>query len=94
MRMSRCGYSERDPAGNVGEVFFSNDVGASANGVYYPNWRIYKDEPPSSLTLGLISHVFYSFAWVKQCGTIYVWPMSSFHRFRCKSGLLIVSYRS
>ncbi|KAH0608844.1 uncharacterized protein H6S33_001072 [Morchella sextelata] len=42
------------------------------NGVYYPNWRIYKNEPPSSLTLGLISHVFYSFAWVKPCGTVYL----------------------
>ncbi|KAG0133164.1 glycoside hydrolase [Tuber indicum] len=43
-----------------------------ANGVYYPNWRIYKNEPPSSLKLGLISHVFYSFAWVKLDGTVYL----------------------
>jgi len=40
--------------------------------VYYPNWRIYKNEPPSSLKLGLISHVFYSFAWVKPDGTVHV----------------------
>jgi chitinase len=33
------------------------------NGVYYPNWRIYKNQPPSSLNLDVISHVFYAFAW-------------------------------
>lgn len=34
-----------------------------ANAVYYPNWRIYKQQPPSSLRLGFVSHVFYAFAW-------------------------------
>ncbi|KAF2807043.1 chitinase 1 precursor [Mytilinidion resinicola] len=42
------------------------------NGVYYPNWRIYKNQPPSSLNLDVISHVFYAFAWVKTDGTIYL----------------------
>ena len=34
-----------------------------ANAVYYPNYRIYRQQPPSSLSLGHISHVFYAFAW-------------------------------
>lgn len=34
-----------------------------SNAVYYPNWRIYKSSPPSSLKLGYVSHVFYAFAW-------------------------------
>lgn len=34
-----------------------------ANAAYYPNWRVYKEQPPSSLRLGFISHVFYAFAW-------------------------------
>lgn len=33
------------------------------NAAYYPNWRIYQKQPPSSLRLGFISHVFYAFAW-------------------------------
>jgi chitinase len=33
------------------------------NGVYYPNWRIYRDQPPVSLNYDVISHVFYAFAW-------------------------------
>jgi GH18 family chitinase len=42
------------------------------NGAYYPNWRIYKHEPPSCLQLNLISHVFYAFAFVKPNGSVYV----------------------
>ncbi|OCK74185.1 glycoside hydrolase family 18 protein [Lepidopterella palustris CBS 459.81] len=42
------------------------------NAVYYPNWRIYRKQPPSSLNLDVISHVFYAFAWVKPDGTIYL----------------------
>jgi GH18 family chitinase len=34
------------------------------NGVYYPNWRIYRDQPPSVLNFNVISHVFYAFAWL------------------------------
>jgi len=33
------------------------------NAVYYPNWRIYRDQPPVSLNYDVISHVFYAFAW-------------------------------
>lgn len=33
------------------------------NGVYYPNWRIYRDQAPVSLNYDVISHVFYAFAW-------------------------------
>ncbi|KAK7520096.1 class V chitinase-like protein [Phyllosticta citriasiana] len=42
------------------------------NGVYYPNWHIYKQLPPSSLNFDVISHVFYSFAHVKPDGTVYL----------------------
>jgi GH18 family chitinase len=34
------------------------------NGVYYPNWRIYRGQPPSVLNYNVISHVFYAFAWL------------------------------
>ncbi|KAI9931532.1 hypothetical protein MW887_010109 [Aspergillus wentii] len=33
------------------------------NAAYYPNWRIYRKQPPSSLRLGFVSHIFYAFAW-------------------------------
>jgi len=32
------------------------------NAVYYPNWRIYRKQPPSTLNLDAISHIFYAFA--------------------------------
>ncbi|KAJ5630130.1 Endochitinase B [Penicillium herquei] len=38
------------------------EVPLYTNAAYYPNWRIYRKQPPSSLRLGFISHVFYSFA--------------------------------
>lgn len=31
------------------------------NAVYYPNWRIYKQLPPSKLQVNNITHVFYAF---------------------------------
>ncbi|KAF2187635.1 glycoside hydrolase family 18 protein [Zopfia rhizophila CBS 207.26] len=46
------------------------------NAVYYPNWRIYRNQPPVSLDYSVISHVFYAFAWsvyrTKPDGTIYL----------------------
>ena len=33
------------------------------NGVYYPNWKVYNGQAPSSLTADCITHVFYAFAW-------------------------------
>ena len=42
------------------------------NAVYYPNWRVYKSQPPSSLNLKYITHLFYAFAWSKDDGTIYL----------------------
>ncbi|KAI9770286.1 MAG: hypothetical protein M1840_003445 [Geoglossum simile] len=42
------------------------------NAVYYPNWRIYRQQPPSSLKPGSVSHIFYAFAWVKPDGTVYL----------------------
>jgi GH18 family chitinase len=44
----------------------SNQVPLYTNAAYYPNWRIYRKEPPSSLRLGFISHVYYAFAWYVQ----------------------------
>lgn len=32
------------------------------NAIYYPNWQVYH-QPPSSLNLDIVSHVFYAFAW-------------------------------
>lgn len=40
-----------------------SEVPLYANAIYYPNWRIYRQQPPSSLRLGFVSHVFYAFAW-------------------------------
>ncbi|CAG7933835.1 unnamed protein product [Penicillium olsonii] len=48
------------------------EVPLYTNAAYYPNWRIYRKEPPSSLRLGFISHVFYAFAWVREDGTVYL----------------------
>jgi chitinase len=39
------------------------------NGVYYPNWRIYRDQTPASLNYDVISHVFYAFAWYDESDT-------------------------
>lgn len=41
----------------------SYEVPLYTNAAYYPNWRIYRKQPPSSLRLGFVSHVFYAFAW-------------------------------
>jgi hypothetical protein len=41
----------------------SYQVPLYTNAAYYPNWRIYRKQPPSSLRLGFVSHVFYAFAW-------------------------------
>lgn len=32
-----------------------------ANAVYYPSWMVYKNKPPSTLKLEVITHVFYAF---------------------------------
>lgn len=50
-----------DPA--AAESPASYEVPLYTNAAYYPNWRVYKKQPPSSLRLGFISHVFYAFAW-------------------------------
>ncbi|KAF9884421.1 hypothetical protein FE257_001752 [Aspergillus nanangensis] len=50
----------------------SYEVPFFLNAVYYPNWRIYRKQPPSSLRLGFVSHIFYAFAWIKEDGTVYL----------------------
>lgn len=42
------------------------------NAVYYPNWKVYSQSPPSSLDLEHITHVYYAFAFLKPDGTIYL----------------------
>jgi len=51
-----------DPAAAAPQAS-SYEVPLYTNAAYYPNWRIYQKQPPSSLRLGFISHVFYAFAW-------------------------------
>lgn len=58
-RLFRRRGADRNPA----ESHVSYEVPLYTNAAYYPNWRIYRKEPPSSLRLGFISHVFYAFAW-------------------------------
>ncbi|GCB26686.1 endochitinase B [Aspergillus awamori] len=38
----------------------SYEVPFFLNAAYYPNWRIYRKQPPSALRLGFISHIFYA----------------------------------
>ncbi|KAF2146675.1 glycoside hydrolase family 18 protein [Aplosporella prunicola CBS 121167] len=42
------------------------------NAVYYPNWHVYKQLPPSALNFDVISHAFYAFAHVKHDGTVHL----------------------
>ncbi|OJI96321.1 hypothetical protein ASPVEDRAFT_157741 [Aspergillus versicolor CBS 583.65] len=50
----------------------SSEIPFFLNAAYYPNWRIYRKQPPSSLRLGFVSHIFYAFAWVREDGTVYL----------------------
>ncbi|RPA77326.1 glycoside hydrolase [Ascobolus immersus RN42] len=59
-------WTAAPPAGGYPPNYFK------ANGVYYPNWHIYKGRAPSSLPLGMISHIFYAFAHVKEDGTVFL----------------------
>ena len=40
------------------------------NAVYYPNYRIYRQQPPSSLDISAITHIFYAFTKVDAGGKI------------------------
>ncbi|KAL8923602.1 MAG: hypothetical protein Q9208_004549 [Pyrenodesmia sp. 3 TL-2023] len=42
------------------------------NAVYYPNWKVYSQAPPSSLDLKHITHIYYAFAFLKPDGSIYL----------------------
>jgi chitinase len=42
------------------------------NAVYYPSWMVYKNKPPSSLQLQVITHIFYAFVGVNEDGTLKV----------------------
>ncbi|WEW58790.1 chitinase [Emydomyces testavorans] len=56
--------------GHSDGMLVPSDISIYFNAVYYPSWRIYKAQPPSSLKLGFVSHVFYAFAWVNPDGTV------------------------
>ncbi|KMP04917.1 sporulation-specific chitinase 2 [Coccidioides immitis RMSCC 2394] len=56
--------------GQSDNILGPSDISIYFNAVYYPSWRIYKKQPPSSLRLGCVSHVFYAFAWVNPDGTV------------------------
>ena len=47
------------PVPNASKPQITNRI----NAVYYPNWRIYRQQPPSSMNLRYITHIFYAFAW-------------------------------
>ena len=48
-------------------IIFSQPPGKMySNAIYYPNWRIYRNQPPVSLNFDVISHAFYAFAWLDQ----------------------------
>ena len=46
------------------EIGASNEPSRKAfvNAVYYPNWRVHRKQPPSSLNLEYVSHIYYAFA--------------------------------
>lgn len=48
-----------------------------ANAAYYPNWRVYTHQPPSSLRLGCVSHIFYAFAWYFVITSLLQYPANS-----------------
>lgn len=52
-------------------LMMPSDISIYFNAVYYPSWRIYKKQPPSSLKLGFVSHVFYAFAWYDPVETLF-----------------------
>ena len=41
------------------------------NAVYYPNWRVYDYQFPSSFDLSTVSHVFYAFVHLDSDGNLY-----------------------
>ncbi|KAJ5726597.1 uncharacterized protein N7483_007954 [Penicillium malachiteum] len=41
------------------------------NGSYFPSWRIYRGQNPSSMNLAKTTHVFYAFLRVRSDGSIY-----------------------
>ncbi|KAJ5245835.1 Glycoside hydrolase superfamily [Penicillium chermesinum] len=65
-------FRRRGADADTDEPQASSKVPLYTNAAYYPNWRIYRNQPPSSLRLGFISHLYYAFAWVKEDGEIYV----------------------
>ncbi|KAI9806807.1 MAG: hypothetical protein M1833_002464 [Piccolia ochrophora] len=48
----------------------SSGIKMYVNAVYYLNQHVYNNQPPSTLKLGIISHVFYAFAKLERDGTV------------------------
>lgn len=42
------------------------------NAVYYPNYRVYRQDTPASMNVSCISHVFYAFASIAPDGGVVV----------------------
>ncbi|KAL7935602.1 glycoside hydrolase family 18 protein [Trichoderma chlorosporum] len=42
------------------------------NGVYYPNWLVYKNKTPATLDVENITHVFYAFVGVNEDGSLHL----------------------
>ncbi|KAL7905404.1 glycoside hydrolase family 18 protein [Trichoderma velutinum] len=40
------------------------------NGVYYPNWLVYKNKTPATLDVDNITHIFYAFVGVHEDGSL------------------------
>lgn len=60
--------SQQPPVGDQAEKASSRFV----NAVYYPSWRIYRQQPPSSMNLAYATHAFYAFARLRHDGTVYL----------------------
>ncbi|KAL8984092.1 MAG: hypothetical protein Q9177_004794 [Variospora cf. flavescens] len=56
------------PSATGGQNVHSTPV----NAVYYPNWKVYSQSPPSSLNLNHTTHIYYAFAFLKPDGTLYL----------------------
>jgi len=72
VNVSMQSSSSGRPHSSVSGTSAGSSLSFFSNAVYYPNWRIYRHQPPSSLNLGYISHVFHAFAWFRPDGTVYV----------------------
>ncbi|RDW82659.1 chitinase-2 [Coleophoma cylindrospora] len=65
---SRPTHQARRPS--QAELVAKNEHIMLINAVYYPNYRVYREDTPASMNLSCISHVFYAFANVAPDGGV------------------------